>query len=239
MDPGPCSRAACHSCRTIPSTLHNHNHVARHHTAHSCTPELPKHAINPCASNCPCASPFVSRSNPYHQTPKVPNSRPRPRFTRPTTTSQCLQNTTRTFVSSAPRHKKAKTPARTDTGPPPTKNGQLTPTDDVLDLSGVEQQILKAIEKLTHDLSQLRSGGRLNPEVVEGLKVQLGTSGKDGQGKETLKLGDIAQVVPRGRMLQVICGEAEVRRDSIAPPSNIRSGRANNTSSTSNPYPPP
>jgi ribosome recycling factor len=75
----------------------------------------------------------------------------------------------------------------------------------------VESQILKAIEKLTHDLSQLRSGGRLNPDVVEGLKVQLGTSGKDGHGKESVKLGDIAQVVPRGRMLQVICGEAEVR----------------------------
>lgn len=67
------------------------------------------------------------------------------------------------------------------------------------------------MEQLTHKLSQLRSGGRLNPEVVEGLKVQLGIAGKDGTGKETVRLGDIAQVVPRGRMLNVICGDAEVR----------------------------
>jgi ribosome recycling factor len=75
----------------------------------------------------------------------------------------------------------------------------------------VETQILKAIEKLTHDLAQLRGGGKLNPDIVENLKVQLGTSGKDKHGKESVKLGDIAQVVPRGRMFQVICGDAEVR----------------------------
>lgn len=66
------------------------------------------------------------------------------------------------------------------------------------------------MEQLTHKLSQLRGGGRLNPDVVESLKVQLGSAGRDGTGKETVKLGDIAQVVPRGRMLNVICGEAEV-----------------------------
>lgn len=48
----------------------------------------------------------------------------------------------------------------------------------------------------------------MNPEVIEDLKVQLGTS-KDG--KETVRLGDIAQVVPRGRMLNVVCGEEAVR----------------------------
>lgn len=66
---------------------------------------------------------------------------------------------------------------------------------------------MKAIEKLTHDLAQLRSGGRLNPDIVESLKVQLGTA---GQGKETVRLGDIAQVVPRGRVLNVICGDDAV-----------------------------
>lgn len=79
-----------------------------------------------------------------------------------------------------------------------------TPTDEAYDVSGLESQILKAIEKLTHELSQLRSGGKLNPDIVESLKVQLGTA---GHGKETVRLGDIAQVVPRGRVLNVICGE--------------------------------
>ena len=80
---------------------------------------------------------------------------------------------------------------------PPATDMSSTPTDEAYDVSGLESQILKAIEKLTHELSQLRGGGKLNPEVVENLKVQLGTTGgKDSHGKETVRLGDIAQVVP-------------------------------------------
>lgn len=67
---------------------------------------------------------------------------------------------------------------------------------------------MKAIEHLTHELAQLRSGGRLNPELVENLKVQLGTA---RDGKETVKLRDIAQVVPKGRLLNVMVGEQDVR----------------------------
>jgi ribosome recycling factor len=112
-------------------------------------------------------------------------------------------------------HKKAgkanKSHARTDSNPPVDRAGPPTPTDEAYDVSGLEAQILKAIEKLTHELSQLRSGGKLNPEIVESLKVQLGTA---GQGKESVRLGDIAQVVPRGRVLNVICGEEGVRIES-------------------------
>ncbi|KAH7083228.1 ribosome recycling factor-domain-containing protein [Paraphoma chrysanthemicola] len=124
------------------------------------------------------------------------------------TAPQCLFQATRSFSLSSPLHKKAgkanKSHARTDSSPPVTNPGQPTPTDEAYDVSGLEAQILQAIEKLSHDLSQLRGGGKLNPEIVENLKVQLGTA---GHGKETVKLGDIAQVVPRGRMLNVICGE--------------------------------
>jgi hypothetical protein len=74
-------------------------------------------------------------------------------------------------------------------------------------VSGLEAAILKAIERLTHDLAQLRSGGRLNPELIESLKVQLGTA---RDGKETVRLRDIAQVVPKGRVVNVMCSEAEV-----------------------------
>jgi len=91
----------------------------------------------------------------------------------------------------------------------------------------LEAQILKAIEKLTHDLSQLRGGGKLNPEVVESLKVQLGTA---GEGKESVKLGDIAQVVPRGRMMNVVCGEEAVSAHVPSPTVLILT-----TSSISNP----
>lgn len=112
----------------------------------------------------------------------------------------------------APLHKKASRPNKASKGLDPdpllSNSGAPTATDEAYDVSGLEAQILKAIEKLTHDLSQLRGGGKLNPEVVESLKVQLGTA---HEGKETVKLGDIAQVVPRGRMMNVVCGEESVR----------------------------
>jgi ribosome recycling factor len=119
--------------------------------------------------------------------------------------------TPRSFSVSSLLQKKAgkanKAHAQTDSSPPVTNPGQPTPTDEAYDVSGLESQILKAIEKLTHDLSQLRGGGKLNPELVESLKVQLGTA---GHGKETVRLGDIAQVIPRGRMFNVVCGEETV-----------------------------
>jgi ribosome recycling factor len=87
--------------------------------------------------------------------------------------------------------------------------GAPTPTDEAYDVSGLESQILKSMEKLTHELSQLRGGGKLNPEIVENLKVALGTAA--GAGKESVRLGDVAQVVPRGRMFNVVCGEEGVR----------------------------
>ncbi|KAF2626261.1 ribosome recycling factor [Macroventuria anomochaeta] len=114
----------------------------------------------------------------------------------------------RSFSKYPPLWKKAgkanKSHAKTDSSPPVGQTGEPTPTDEIYDMSELEASILKAIEKLTHDLAQLRSGGRLNPDIVESLKVQLGTA---GQGKETVRLGDIAQVVPRGRVLNVICGD--------------------------------
>jgi hypothetical protein len=132
--------------------------------------------------------------------------------TRRIPTTPCLFYVSRSFSISSPLYKKAgkanKAHAQTDSSPPVSNPGSPTPTDDAYDVSGLEAQILKAIEKLTHDLSQLRGGGKLNPEVVESLKVQLGTA---GQGKETVRLGDIAQVVPRGRTMNVVCGEEAVR----------------------------
>ncbi|EUC49123.1 hypothetical protein COCMIDRAFT_85399 [Bipolaris oryzae ATCC 44560] len=124
------------------------------------------------------------------------------------TTPQCSSHAVRGFSSNPQLQKKAgkanRSHARTDSNPPVNKGVPPTPTDEAYDVSGLESQILKAIEKLTHELSQLRSGGKLNPDIVESLKVQLGTA---GHGKETVRLGDIAQVVPRGRVLNVICGE--------------------------------
>ncbi|CAE6995439.1 hypothetical protein P3342_000114 [Pyrenophora teres f. teres] len=125
-----------------------------------------------------------------------------------TSTPQRPSHIVRNFSISTQLQKKAgkanKAHARTDSTPPVGTVEEPTATDKAYDVSELEASILKALEKLTHDLSQLRSGGRLNPDIVENLKVQLGTA---SHGKESVRLRDIAQVVPRGRVLNVICGE--------------------------------
>ena len=59
------------------------------------------------------------------------------------------------------------------------------------------------MEKLTHELSQLRSGGRFNPDKIEALKVTLENDG----GKRTERVKDLAQVIAKGRNVQVLCHE--------------------------------
>ncbi|KAL3448874.1 ribosome recycling factor-domain-containing protein [Aspergillus insuetus] len=76
-------------------------------------------------------------------------------------------------------------------------------SDDPLDLSQLEDGIAAAVSRLKDDLSKLRVGGRLNPETIESLRVQLGKDTKD-----TAKLGELAQVVPKGgRMVTVLVAE--------------------------------
>jgi ribosome recycling factor len=70
----------------------------------------------------------------------------------------------------------------------------------------LQQGIDKSLEKLKNDLSKLRTGGRFNPEVLEALRVKLS---KDG--KESFRLGDLAQVLPKGgRSVQLLVGEQDV-----------------------------
>ncbi|KAF2276653.1 ribosome recycling factor [Westerdykella ornata] len=127
--------------------------------------------------------------------------------------AQRIIRPSRPFTSSPALYKKAgkanKAHARSDSAPP-DRDISVTPTDEAYDVSVLEAAILRAIERLTHELAQLRAGGRLNPNVVENLRVQLGTA-KDG--KETVRLGDIAQVIPKGRFLNVMVSE----KDHIKP----------------------
>lgn len=84
---------------------------------------------------------------------------------------------------------------------------EQTVADDPYDFSSLEAGIKKALEKLKNDLSKLRTGGRFNPEVLENVKVHLT---KDS--KSTIKLGELAQVLPKGgRMVTVLVGDKEVR----------------------------
>lgn len=55
------------------------------------------------------------------------------------------------------------------------------------------------------DLSKLRAGGRFNPELLENLRVQ-----PDKSSASKVRLSDVAQVVPKGRTVQVLVGEKDV-----------------------------
>ena len=75
---------------------------------------------------------------------------------------------------------------------------------DPLDFSAFEAAIERILESLKVELTKLRHTGR-SPEVIEGLRVKLVKGSKD-----SVALGEIAQVIPRGRVLLVAVGEKDV-----------------------------
>ncbi|KAK4565470.1 hypothetical protein LTR86_004087 [Recurvomyces mirabilis] len=103
----------------------------------------------------------------------------------------------------AAREEKSSTTPTNSKGSPST-----TPTDDPFDFTTLEADIASAIERLKTDLSKLRAGGRFNPEVLENLRVQ-----PDKSSNQTVKLSDVAQVIPKGRVVQIMVGE----KDHIKP----------------------
>lgn len=77
---------------------------------------------------------------------------------------------------------------------------------DSLDLSQLQQGIATAVARLKDELSKLRMGGRLGTDALESLRVQISKG-----SKETVKLGDLAQVFPKsGRLVAIMVSEEEV-----------------------------
>ena len=77
--------------------------------------------------------------------------------------------------------------------------------DDPFDFEKLQAELEKTVSKLKDDLGKLRQGGRIGTELVEGLRVTL----KDT--KEVLRVGDLAQVVPKGgRSMVLLVGEEAV-----------------------------
>ncbi|KAK4967559.1 hypothetical protein LTR28_002634 [Elasticomyces elasticus] len=107
----------------------------------------------------------------------------------------------RSFSTSPTSLKKGAKAARESS---PSASSPSSGTDDPFDFSTLETDIAKALEHLKNDLSKLRAGGRFNPEVLENLHVNLIKEGNVG-----VKLSDVAQVVPKGRTVQVIVGEKD------------------------------
>ncbi|KAB8073233.1 ribosome recycling factor [Aspergillus leporis] len=76
---------------------------------------------------------------------------------------------------------------------------------DPYDLSQLQDGIAATVSRLKDELSKLRVGGRLNTEALESLRVQPSKA-----SKETVKLGELAQVVPKGgRMVTILASEED------------------------------
>lgn len=88
-----------------------------------------------------------------------------------------------------------------------SSGGKDASSDDPFDFSTLEADIATTVERLKNDLSKLRAGGRFNPEALENLRVQ-----PEKANSQTVKLSDLAQVIPKGRVVQIMVGEKEVRR---------------------------
>ncbi|KAJ5166539.1 uncharacterized protein N7482_005320 [Penicillium canariense] len=85
------------------------------------------------------------------------------------------------------------------------ESNAATPLEDPFDLSPLHSGISTAVSRLKDDLSKLRAGGRFNTTTLEGLKVQLSKDSHD-----SVRLGDLAQVVPKGgRMVTILAAEEE------------------------------
>lgn len=140
-----------------------------------------------------------------NDTPANPTARHASRLTttptpKPTTTlprSQPFSTTPHLFKKGGKAAREEKASAQKDSG--------SATAEDPSDFSALEADIAAAVERLKDDLSKLRAGGRFNPEVLENLRVQ-----PEKSSAEKVKLGDLAQVVPKGRTVQVLVGEKDV-----------------------------
>lgn len=118
----------------------------------------------------------------------------------------------RPFATSPPLLKKGAKAARSEkqqaSSSSSAKDTAAT-SDDPSDFSALEADIASAVERLKDDLSKLRAGGRFNPEVLENLRVQPDKSAAGGNA--TVKLSDVAQVIPKGPVVHILVGEKDVR----------------------------
>lgn len=73
---------------------------------------------------------------------------------------------------------------------------------DPLDLSPLEAAIARTLDWLKRQIAEGRNGGK-NAAAIEGLRVTMPKGGE-------LKLGDVAQVVTRNRVLVVLVADKEV-----------------------------
>ena len=84
--------------------------------------------------------------------------------------------------------------------PAPTQTAASS--DDPYDFADLESNIAKAHNTLKDELSSLRARSKVTVEAVENLRVQVNQS--------ISRLGELAQVIPKGRQINVVCLEESV-----------------------------
>ncbi|GAQ43580.1 Hsp70 chaperone [Aspergillus niger] len=98
---------------------------------------------------------------------------------------------------------KTKATSGADSGKPLPKVGASS--EDPHDFSQLHDGIAAALSRLRDELSKMRVGGRFNTASIESLRVQLNKS-----SKQSIKLGDLAQVVPKGgRMVTILASDED------------------------------
>ncbi|PYH46698.1 ribosome-recycling factor [Aspergillus saccharolyticus JOP 1030-1] len=108
-------------------------------------------------------------------------------------------------ISPALHKKKEKSKSHRSVQDEERELGSSLASSDPYDLSQLHNGISAALSSLKDDLSKLRGGGRFDIGSIEALRVQLSKA-----SKETLRLGDLAQVIPKGgRMVTVLAAEEE------------------------------
>ena len=74
------------------------------------------------------------------------------------------------------------------------------------DFAALEDDIAGNLRSLQSRLAQLRTSTRLDPKRVEDVRIVL-----DKAGSQSVKLGDVAQVIPKGgRNMVVLVGDKDV-----------------------------
>lgn len=139
---------------------------------------------------------------------------------------QCAFSARRPFSTTLPLLKKGGKAARDESKAQAASQKDAAPAEDPADFSALEADIAAAVARLREDLSKLRAGGRFNPELLENLRVQ-----PDKSSASKVRLSDVAQVVPKGRTVQVLVGE----KDHVKPVSSAIQG--SNLSLTPQPDP--
>ncbi|KAJ5972644.1 uncharacterized protein N7479_002562 [Penicillium vulpinum] len=111
----------------------------------------------------------------------------------------------REFTNSPALYKKKEKAKKASASASEPEESSSTPSEDPFDLSHLHNGISTAVARLKDDLSKLRAGGRFNTAVLENLRVHLSKDSKD-----SVKLGDLAQVVPKGgRMVTLLAAEED------------------------------